>query len=261
MENQPSEAGRDPRSVPGSAPASRSRVPLIIAVIAVAGVAVAVGTYFGVKSSTDDAIAGLLTETSAPEAPGYDPATVDADTFENTLSRVQQMDYAGPKLNASMDEDTKLVVIQLEEAGWGDYNYFNRPVVEPSFDNTPQEIWDQITTGYAHVRNLAQLGEIEEATKLATAVAEGQEYDELVASLADGGDNKIEVGIGHDDGLYPATTTGTYSDIKSNGLGLISFKKESLATSKFDQVRVIARLTQGENPDSTRWVVVKTLPV
>ncbi len=200
-----------------------------------------------------------------PDSANYegeaDPAEMSIEQFES-LSRVQQMDYAGKKLNRSMQADGELVIQKLEEAGWGDYNYFNRELVAPSFNNTPQQIWDQFTAGAAHVNELADSGnpsDINEAKKLATAIAEGNVYDTIVSRFADGGDNKLEVGIGHDDDLLPATTTGTYSGVESNGLGLISFKKESLAQSTYEQVRIVARLTKGTDDNSMRWVIVKVV--
>lgn len=229
----------------------------VTAALAIAGVSV--GAMIGLHNDNE---ATRLSEGSERSTSlTIDPATVDSDVFIEQLTRTQEMDYAGPKLNASIEQDTILVNQLLDESGWSDYNYFNRPVVPPSLDNTPQQIWDQITLGYAHVRNLAIEGDVEEARKLATAVAEGQEYDELVATFADGGANNLEIGVGHDDNALPVISSGSYSGVPSNGLGLIEFTKEALATTDFDQVRVVARFTKGSKEDSGRWVLVKTMPV
>lgn len=186
------------------------------------------------------------------------PADMTTAQFEG-LTRVEQMDYAGTILNASMDEDLQAEKEVLERLGWGDYNYLEgRDFVQPSLDNTPQQIWDQITLGYRHVYELARDGDMQEAQKIALGVAEGKELNDLLDTLQDGGGEYSVIGVGHSRGAKPVIKKGEYQGVHANGLGLIEFSKESMMGSN-SVVRVVARFTQGNDPDSGRWVLVKTV--
>lgn len=251
----------------------RNRIIATVAGVGLIGAGL-VGISFNKDGEKAPRANGGDRETSAPVNPGSEfsdtgsrlsPAEADAGIFVNTneYSRVEQMDYAGTTLNQSVEADTQLVLDELKRSGWDDYDYFNRPIAEPSINNTPQEIWDQITLGYAHVRALASSGEIEdinEAKKIATAVAEEKEYSDLVETLATGGDNFSEVGLAYSSGALPVKASGSYSGVEANGAPIISFTKEALTKNSVDRVQVIARLTQGTDESSARWVVVKTLP-
>jgi hypothetical protein len=209
-------------------------------------------------SAEDKAGADLATSTKPS------PRDVSAEVFSNTgnYSRVEQMDYAGRALNDSYLEDVEDLKDALVENKWGEGHFLDgRLFVQPSVDNTPQEIWDQISTAEFKTWKLAQEGDIEEATKLATAVAEGAEFADLVATFANGGAAVLAVGIGHSDGARPVITSGEYEGMESNGFGLTEFTMEPLATNKYDPVRVVVRFTKGTDPRSGRWVLVKTVPV
>lgn len=213
--------------------------------------------YKNTKDAIEDSplnIGGGDKVATAPVVPGEtDPSKMSADTF-NMLTRVQQMDYAGPKLNANLDSQASALNDELNRLGWKDYNFFNRSVVKPSVTNTPQEIWDQQTLGAFTAWKTAQGGDMAEAKKLATGIAEGGEYDDLVSLFANGGGAVIETGAASD--ALPVITSGEYSGVKANGAGLIEFTKTNMMDG--DQVRVIMRFTSGNNPDSARWVLVKT---
>jgi hypothetical protein len=205
----------------------------------------------GQVPETKPAIGG----SDSTEAPRSDPASMTGQEFLDGLTRVQQMDYAGSKLNANIQEQTNSLNADLDSMGWGDYNYFNRPVVSPNVDNSPQEIWDQISLADHTAWKLAQDGHIDEAKRVASAIAEGQELDELIATFANGGAPVIAVGVGMD--ASPTITTGEYDGVQANGFGLTRFTKVDATTG--DQVKVVVRLTRGTTPDSTRWVLVKIL--
>lgn len=254
-----------PPQVDRQADRKKSKWLIPTSIIAAGAAAVAgVGIYLASSSES-----GPRTETTSANGmnPGHegidtvsaDPSTMSSEAFMNSLTRVQQMDYAGVKLNESMQEGADLVRKDLEASGWGDYNLFDRPLVAPAADNTPQQIWDQITASFQYVRHLAQNGEIEEAKKLAAAVAEGTEYDELVGSLANGGGTYNEVGIGHSDSQKPVITDGSYEGVESNGLGLTEFTVEPTATKNYKTFNVVVRLTKGNDDDSQRWVLVKSV--
>lgn len=212
--------------------------------------------YFSAKGSmaaVDAAMTSVQT-TPTPQAVDADPAQMTPDTFMQNLTRVEQMDYAGTKLNQNVEAQTVALNRELERMGWGDYNYFNRPVVEPVVTNTPQEIWDQITLAEYTAWKTAQAGDLNEAKKLASAIAEGKEYDELVALFANGGGPVLPVGVGMD--AKPVITTGSYGGHEANGLGLTEFRKIKAITG--DEVNVVVRFTEGTSPDSKRWVLVGT---
>ncbi len=208
-------------------------------------------------STSDDADLRGQQEISTSSGRADDVETMSVDQFLD-LTVVQQMDYTGPILNSSVDEDVQLVLDELERSGWADYDYFNREVVQPSADNTSQQIWDQITLGYTHVRHAA-LTDVAKARKLATGVASNKEYEDLTASLASGGSNFSEVGLAYTAGASPIQSSGSLYGIAANGAPLTSFVKESLTKRAVDRVRVVTRLVSGNEPNSGRWVVMATL--
>lgn len=214
----------------------------------------AAATFGGLAAKEADRAETVATGEAVPGQQNLDPATMSADAFKYNLTRVQQMDYAGSKLNANIENQTKALNNELNKMGWQDYNYFNRPVVKPSLTNSPQEIWDQETLAAYTVWKTAQDGNATEARKLATAVAEEQEYNDITNTLANGGSAVLEVGAASD--ASPVITTGEYDGVKANGAGVIKFTKTNVFDG--DQVKVIFRYTSGNNADSGRWVLVKT---
>jgi hypothetical protein len=247
---------------------SKSRKGLWIGLGGAAATLLATGALvFGAKTShensNENSHAGTTNSAGVTPGEGVETQIMDPNmilhNYQLTSTRVEQMDYAGTKLNESMDDDAELVRKELSDAGWGDYNYLNRELVKPAIDNSPQQIWDQITVAYAHVRDLAQKGNMEEAVKEATAVAEGDELSDLIGTLANGGANYNEIGVGHKDGQEPVTTTGSYEGVESNGLGLTEFNVEAAATQEYKSFRAVVRLTKGNDDNSMRWVLVKSI--
>ncbi|MGW8813071.1 DUF4190 domain-containing protein [Gordonia terrae] len=198
----------------------------------------------------------------ASPAREQNPSDMSVDQF-SSLNRTQQIDYAGTKLNESTEADTALVLAQLTRTGWDDYNYFNRPIVDPGVANSPQEIWDQVTLGYAHIRNLASSGgpAVNEARKLAYGVAEGGAYTNLTDDLGTDG-NYSEVAVAYtDQRTQPVKSSGEYYGVPSNGDPITSFVIEYLATPEFLQTRVVLRFVLGTEADANRWIVAKTIPL
>ncbi|WP_156045887.1 MULTISPECIES: hypothetical protein [Actinomycetes] len=213
------------------------------------------------KWAWDNAIDGAGGPATAPQersAQSSDPSEVSAEVFADStnFTRAQQMDYAGPELNSSVARDTQLVLDELKSSGWDDYNFFNRQIVVPNRNNSPQQIWDQITLGYSHVRNLS-LTDIQEAKKIATAVAEGDAYNSLIDTLQNNDRVYTEVGLAYDEGASPMTENGQYFSIQANGTPIVAFNKKTLAieSDKRTTVRVVARFVEGNQPNSQRWVL------
>lgn len=192
-------------------------------------------------------------ETVPGQTNEQDPSAMSVAEF-TALTRAQQLDYVGPKLNANTQTTTDQLNGALDSMGWGKYNYFNRPVVQPDVNNTPQQIWDQITLGSFQAWKTAQDGNLTEADKLAEGVAEDQEYSDLTATFQNGGSANIPLGVAWD--AQPRITSGEYDGVEANGLGLVEFNKTDMIS--MDKVKVIARFEQGTQANSGRWVLVKT---
>lgn len=236
-----------------------------IASIAVGSViAAGIGAKAYIENSNVNNIANNLTDGEINQdgnlsAPGIDLDNNTATLESKSLSRVQELDYAGPILNSDTSSTLARMNTSLAEMGWGEYGYFERPIVEPSVDNTAQQIWDQIALGEFQAWEAAQSGTPEamsEAMQLAKGVVDGREYTDLVETFANGGTAVIPVGLVPDDAESPVFTTGKYKDIENSGYGIKIFSKVNPIAG--EGVRVTARLESGTVDNSMRWVLVKT---
>lgn len=243
---------------------NRGRSLRIAAAAMVGSVVIAGGSWLALRGDNEEIkqLGTPLGGSSAPETPGSvelsaSQATNDQFRDPSLFTRTEQMDYAGTILNNSTKEDLESLNQTLEEFGWADYNYMNRPIAPVSPDNTPQEIWDQIAIATHKAWQMAAEGNVEEALKITAAIAEGQEYNDTVALFNNGGTPDMNVGAAIEIPNTPTIKTGQYNEVDAQGYGLSKFTKVSVFDG--DTVNVIARYTQGSTPESARWVIVKTL--
>lgn len=238
---------------------------LVIAVTSLAILAlIGWGVNSYVKTTMVENIASNLVGEDPPEGQygAGDPNTEDhsdAATTGSDSTRVDELDYAGPKLNSNTKETLARMNKALADMGWGDYGYFERSIAKPSPDNTAQQIWDQVALGSYQAWETAQSdtpGALYEAERLAKGVAGGREYNDLKETFANGGTAVIPIGLVPDNAESPVFNTGQYKEIKNSGYGIKIFTKVNPVAA--EAVRVIVRLEKGRTEDSFRWILVKT---
>ena len=257
-------------------------------VAAVAGaVAVSLGAGIVHYKNTKDAIensplnvGGGDRSTSAPVVPGdvrtekypsrLPIADVTGDQFvgKDTMypyvyNRQEQLDYAGTKLNTDMQ-----ATVQRMRSRIGEHSTFFteddgetvRTVVKPALDNTPQQIWDQVTVGSFQTWEQAQNGNVEEAKKLA-AVANDPEYREYQDEIKTF--SITDAAAVNNNGIAwnekPVIASGDYEGITATpSAPLIEFNVNIGGNDTGNRIKAVLRFEQGSEPDSNRWVLVTT---
>lgn len=258
-------------------------IAAVVAAGAVGAGAYGIG-YLKTKGEVDalkDASGGNTT-TSAPSIPGdvrtekYPsrlPITdvtgdqfVGVDTmYPYTYTRQEQLDYAGVELNTNMQATAarmreRAMGTQNTTFFAGDTDTSARTVVKPSLDNSPQQIWDQITVGTFQAWEAAQNGNIDEAKKLAAVVAdpEDREYTDQLKTFT----NANALSIAPDGVAWneqPVIANGEYEGIQATPTApLIEFNVNIGGNDTGNRIKAVLRFEQGSNPDANRWVLVST---
>lgn len=175
----------------------------------------------------------------------------------NQLSRVEKLNYAAPILNTNMEQTANQFRTALHASGGS--NVFERPVAPANVNDTPQQIWDHITLGAYQAWKTAQGGNMEQAKKLASVVAEGNEYNKLVNGLSNPEvlDDEGSAGNG-----LPLINNGTYgsTDARDYPGGITEFMERSAVDSS-KAARVVVAFEKGTAVNSNRWVLVELMPL
>lgn len=178
-------------------------------------------------------------------------------------TRAEQLDYAGVELNTDMQSTAERMRDQIGRQYpifTGEDGVTTRTLAKPSLDNTPQQIWDQITVGTFQAWEAAQGGNMNIAKKLAAGVAdpERREYtDQLETFSNTDALSVIPEGVAWNE--QPVITQGEYEDISaSQNTPLIEFNVNIGGNGSGNRIKAVLRFEQGTQPDSARWVLVTT---
>ena len=187
---------------------------------------------------------------------------VGVDTmYPYTYTRQEQLDYAGSKLNANAQATAERMRDRIGRQYsnfTGDDGQTTRTVVKPSLDNTPQQIWDQITVGTFQAWETAQNGNAEEAKKLAAVVAdpEYREYTDQVKLFSDSRPDATD-GVAWNE--QPVIASGSYEGITATSTApLIEFNVNNGSNDSGNRIKAVLRFEQGSTSDANRWVLVTT---
>lgn len=256
-------------------------------VIAVAVIVVGSGAwyafgYFAAKGTIDainDTVSGDRS-TSVPVVPGdvrterypsrLSIADVTGDQFVGldtmypySYTRQEQLDYAGTKLNTDMQATAE----RMRDRIGAHTTFFTeddgktvRTVVKPALDNTPQQIWDQVTVGSFQVWEEAQNGNIEEAKKLAAVANDPahREYQDEISTFS-----ITDAAAVNNNGVAwnekPVITSGEYEGISATPTSpLIEFNVNIGGNDSGNRIKAVLRFEQGSSSDANRWVLVTT---
>lgn len=189
---------------------------------------------------------------------------VGKDTmYPYTYSRQEQLDYAGTKLNTNMQATAERMrdrIGRQYSIFTGDDGQTTRAMAMPSLDNTPQQIWDQITVGSFQAWEAAQNGNIDEAKKLAAAVddPEHREYTDEIKGFSNA--NAIRTnseGVAWNE--KPVIASGDYEGITATPTApLIEFNVNIGGNDAGNRIKAVLRFEQGSTSDANRWVLVTT---
>lgn len=189
---------------------------------------------------------------------------VGLDTmYPYTYSRTEQLDYAGVKLN----NDAQAAAERMRDRIGRQYSNFTgedgkttRTIAKPSLDNTPRQIWDQITVGSFQSWEAAQGGNIDEAKKFA-AVVNDPEHREYLDEVK--GFSINDVTAANSEGVAwnekPIIASGSYEGITASpSAPLIEFNVNIGGNDSGNRIKAVLRFEQGSKPESNRWVLVTT---
>ncbi|HUO61882.1 MAG TPA: hypothetical protein VMT96_00315 [Candidatus Bathyarchaeia archaeon] len=223
----------------------KERLAKAATLIAIGGAALTSAACSNESASAHNNSGSVVASEATPS-----PDKMSADEFMQ-LSRAQQLDYAAPILNSNMANYVEQFKVQV-----GHTDAFSGPLVQPSVNNTPQQIWDQVVVGAYQAWKIADQGNMNEAKKVATGVAEGQAYDLIVNTFQDGGAFLNYQGATW--AAQPVIQTGSYEGVDAKGYGLIEFKvRHATDTDKVSDV--VFQLEKGSGNNSYRWVFEKQI--
>lgn len=174
----------------------------------------------------------------------------------SALRLESKLDYVGPILNSDTEATTARLNAALDELGYGGYNYFNRPVVQPSLSNNTQEIWDQFTLASFQAWERSTQGTlgVDDAYKMSEAIARGQKNTDLTDTFGDA-IPAIPLSVGREDTREQLPKTGEYEMFDS----VISFTKQEIITQNPnipEYTKVIMGFKGGSLENSSRWILL-----
>ena len=186
-----------------------------------------------------------------------------------TYTTEEQIDYIGPLLNADHKEVMSAQVEMVSRAGFKvvDFNaLYEQTPVDPSISNTPDQIWQQISSAMAYARVLAREGQLDEALKVAGGIfLDKDELSEFVTSLQN---NEVTTDFGSagdgstgKSGLYTKPIIydgGTYLGVTSDR-PMMEFGVRTLEHNgtDFDRAVVVFYATGNEEENEARWMLAK----
>jgi hypothetical protein len=244
----------------------KSGLPLWTKVTAVVGGLATAGTigFMAARGGEEAPAPGSTQPVAAASAdptdllkPVKQPSEMTPAEF-SALRLESKLDYVGPILNSDTEATTARLNAALDELGYAGYNYFNRPVVQPSLSNSTQEISDQMTLADFQAWELSNQGtlKMDEAIKIADTITRGREYNDLT-ELFGKPTPVIPLKLAWEQTREQIPNTGEYAEFDN----VISYTEQNILSEdpyNPEYVKVTAGFVQGNVENSGVWVLIKT---